>query len=134
MQLTEVKGNEVVEAVVKLCNELLNMKEPHKNLGVLSSSRIAVVLLGLPVQVFGEVVAKLDAVPEHTTRLDEVELAHGVWLTSRRGTDSSILGLNVVACAMDAQLCGSNIERMVKRRMESRFDQRGSFPCMVVAS
>ena len=145
--------------VCRILYEISCLIDPHKSYGLAPGSNISIVNLSvnetLAMKVaFENVATKLKASPYFQENFPfketkkEFRFPNGVWLAARATTDTSVLGLNVIAGMLDEtnfmrkgkQVAdkrfapvdsAETIYNGIKRRMKSRFERRGRLPGMI---
>jgi len=143
--------------LIRTIYELSCMKNPQKSFGLADKSQIAIASLsvneGLAIKVVLENIAvKLAGSPYFKENFPpeilkkEIKFPNNIWVTARATTDTSALGLNIIAGIIDEsnflnrnkgsarQGANANVDRaetiytLIKRRMKSRFERRGKLP------
>lgn len=144
-------------STVGLCRilyELSCMKDPHRSFGLAKDSNITIAAFSVNEElatkvVFENIKTKILASPYFSKHFPvqatkkELRFPHSIWVAPRATTDTSALGLNVIAAFLDEgnflPKRGKHadagivdhadvIYSSLKRRMKSRFERQGKLP------
>lgn len=140
--------------IARILYEISCLKDPHKTFGLAKDTNITLACFSVNEElatkvVFENIKTKIMASPyfqEHFSfeaTKKELRFPHNVWVAPRATTDTSALGLNVIAAFMDEgnflPKTGKHaaagvvdhadvIYSSMKRRMKSRFERKGKLP------
>lgn len=141
--------------ICRILYELSLLADPHASLGLAKDTNISIVALSVNENlatkvVFENLVTKLKGSPYFQEKFPfeatkkELRFPNHIWIAPRATTDTSALGLNVVAALLDEtnfipskKSVGGDVSRAdviynsIKRRIKSRFERQGKVPGMI---